>query len=487
LSLLASGCGSKPRPDVFLITIDTLRPDRLGCYGNQSWSQPVSPALDAFAADAVLFTQAYAPRGLTLPSLTTLHTGVYPATHGVRENDQSWSPRVTLADVLGDEGYQTACFLSYLPGPKDKSIASAFVRREVVGRGKMFPASTMQARHDETALRMAIDYVARLGPPGSRAPAFVWLHLYDVHKPFTPEPPNDRLFDPDYQGPIVPGAPGDRYDPGDFVSPPLDRAAIEHRPLPERDHRHVLALYDGGVHGADARAGRLLAALKEHGLFDRALIAVASDHGDELGDHQDYYYHGSSVYDSVLHTVLILRPPGGSPSHRCEALVHNVDVMSTVLDVAGVTRRPSTEGISLAPALRGETFAGHDAVFAEWQDVISIIRTPKLKYIFNPRGAHTLKPPYSDHEGASFRIACEELYAIDEDPREQHNLAAARPEDVRALRERLRAFLAQPGHDAGMPSQFEGDEELRQLGYLPGGRRDVILGAEDCGEKGKGK
>jgi arylsulfatase len=472
---------------VFLITIDTLRADRLGCYGNQSWREPVSPALDAFATGAVVFTRSFAPRGLTLPSLTTLHTGVYPALHGVRENDQPWIPRASLAQILGDEGYKTACFLSYLPGPKERGIAAAFERCEIVGKGKMHPASIMQARHDETALRMAIDYIAKLGPAGSRPPAFVWLHLYDVHKPYVPEPPNDRLFDPDYDGPIAPGAPGDADDPGDYVSPVLDRAALERRPLAERDQRRVLALYDGGVHEADARAGRLLAALKERDLFDGALVAVASDHGDELGDHQCYYYHGVSVYDVVLRTVLMMRPPGGTPARRCEALVSSVDFLRTVLDVAGIQKQPMSEGISFAPALRGESFAGHEQVFAEWQDLISIIRTPQLKYIFNPRGAHPVKPPYYGHPGASFRIECEELYAVEQDPLEQHNLAVERPAEARELRDRLRDFLDQPGHDAGMAENFVGSDELKKLGYVQGGRSDVILGAEDCGKKGTGK
>jgi arylsulfatase A-like enzyme len=273
------------------------------------------------------------------------------------------------------------------------------------------------------------------------------------------------------------------------VSPVLDRAALERRPLSEADHRRVLGLYDGGVYGADARAGRLLATLKERGLFDGALVAVASDHGDELGVHQDYYYHGSSVYDVVLRTVLMLRPPGGTAARRCDALVSHVDFLRTVLDVVGIDALPATEGMSLAPALRGEAFAGHDEVFAEWQDLITIVRTPQLKYIFNPRGAHPVKPPYWGHPGASFRIACEELYAVETDPLEQHDLARERPDEAGAMRARIRAFLDQPGHDAGMPKEFEGNEELRQLGYVQGGRdrSDVILGAENCGPKGAGK
>ncbi|MFO0984603.1 MAG: sulfatase [Planctomycetota bacterium] len=482
--LLVTSCRPPPRlADVFLITIDTLRADRLGCYGNHAWDEPVSPNIDAFAREAVRFTRMFAPRGLTLPSLTSLHTGVYPITHGVRENDQPWPRRDTLASLLAQHGYTTACFLSYLPGPTARSIAQEFQQHTVTGLGRMRPPSVMQARNDEAALQLTLDHVQKLARASSRPPAFVWLHLYDVHKPYTPALPGEQRFDRDYRGAIQRDAPGDRLDPGDYAGPFTDRAAIEQQQLSAEDHRHVLALYDAGVHDADARVGRLLDTLRQSGLLEDALTIIAADHGDELGDHQHYYYHGASVYDSVMRTALLIRPPSGTTAQRCDALATNVDVLPTVLDWLALPAPHGGEGSSLAAALRGQPCPGHDMVFGEWQDLIGIVRTRDWKYIFNPRGVHPTKPPYSEHPGTSFRVACEELYDLNADALETSNLAGGEPAIASRLREAWSQFRDRPGHATSMSTEFEDNPELKALGYVQGKRADVILDAENCGKQ----
>lgn len=474
------GSAGAPRPSILLITIDTLRPDHLGCYGYSPYNEPVSPEIDAFARESVRFTRCFAPRAQTMPSLTSMLTGKYPSAHGVLENAQPLdAAQVTLFERLSAKGFDTAAFLAFLPTIAEGNPArgAALV---VSGRdtGPGGPRLERQGQWDSNTALQTIRWLRERDSKDAR-PFFAWVHLYDVHQPYAPPAPDDRRFVGAYAGPLLvrEGAPEAEFA---RVERRLDEAALTRTPLSPEDHAYVTALYDGGVHSTDRHVGAILDALESAGLSKRTIVILAADHGEELGEHESYYFHGNSVYDGALRIPLIVRRPGdGSEGSTNDALVQNLDLAPTILEWAGEAAPPEMEGVSFAKS------ASRAAAFAEWQDLIVSARTTEWKMIDNPRGAHPKKPPYFGREGGGFRVRCAELYRVGEDPGETRELAALEPAVAESLRALARAHTGRAGGGRTMTPTEDGaiSDELRSLGYVgaPKDRGDVVIGAEDCG------
>ncbi len=423
LVLAAAGCrGSGPASPkaarhLVLVTIDTLRADRLGVYGSR---QVATPVLDRIAREGAWAPEAMAHVPLTRPSHSSLFSGLLPTLHGIRDNV---SPALAddiplLAPTLKAAGFRTAGVVSSIVLSRQSGLARGFDlfsdKFEADADDARF-LNTLQKRGD-VVLPEAIEWLEK-APRGERL--FLFLHFYDPHDPYEPPEP----YATRYAG----------------------------RP------------YDGEVAWSDELIGRLDAALQRLSLREDTLLIVTSDHGESLGEHSESA-HGFFVYQATLRVPLILRGPGIAPGTRLTSVARTVDLLPTALDLLGVPlpAGASISGRSLAPPLRGGAAPREEPAYAEslmpllhfgWSD-LRTLREGRFKYIQAPRP---------------------ELYDLDSDPGELRNLAqgqASRAEAMRAAlgkhldAERARGTRPDSGAASVPPELIE---KLGALGYLGAG------------------
>ena len=414
--VLGAGCpacrlGSQRPAGILLITLDTTRADRLGCYGDTT---AVTPNLDALAKESVRFADAMTAVPTTLPSHSTMFTGFYPPTHGVRYNGmfRLGDASVTIAERLRDAGFATGAVPAAYPVYAKSGLAQGFDTYK-----DLFSEPNAQNR-SPNAERSAAD-VVKLGLETIRAagakPFFVWLHFYEPHYPYVPPFPYSSRF---------------------------------------RDHP-----YDGEIAYVDKQLGELFAALKKDGVWDRIVVLVAGDHGEGLYEHGERM-HSELAYQSTLQVPLLIKAPGGKPGTVVQEPVTLADVAPTVLDLAGLPVPAGLDGISLRPTLRSgkapirplyfETYAGSLA-FA-WSPIEGI-RRGKWKLI---------------------RSKDAELFDLTADPQEANDrsaLDAATAADLGALLdERLARWAksAAPATTTEAPVDAEALARLAALGYVGG-------------------
>ncbi|MFL6197415.1 MAG: sulfatase-like hydrolase/transferase [Thermoanaerobaculia bacterium] len=421
LLLGAAGCsraGNPSAPNLVLVTLDTVRADHLGCYGDRS---AVTPWLDGLAKEGVRFANASSAVPLTLPSHTTVMTGLLPPHHGLRNNGAGGlrEETATLATVLAGSGYRTGAFVG------------AFVLDHRFGLDKGFQVYDDEVERDPRAgvvleaERPGRDVVDRalawLGKDPededkNEQPFFLWVHLYDAHAPYTPPP-----------------AWGARH-PG--------------RP------------YDGEISAVDEQVGRILEELRRRGLDGETVVAVAADHGEGLGEHGELT-HGLLLYEPTLRVPLLLRAPWALKPRTVEAPVSLADLAPTLAGLLGKAfpaGRP-LDGRDLAPTLREGREPASADVYAEtrypaifgWSP-LSSLRRRELKLIWGPRP---------------------ELYDLARDPGEAAELlagGASRYESaVKGFSSRLAALEAGAveGPDPGA-ADAETRARLASLGYVAG-------------------
>lgn len=411
-----SGRVSGPTP-VLLITVDTVRADRLSCYGAR---RVRTPAMDALAAQGVRFDRALAEVPTTPPSHAVILTGTYPMYNGVRGFISGPLPKGVgvLAEAFQRHGYDTAAFVSSAVLESSWGFNRGFQEyddRFNVRQVETSNPAAIERRAEETVGRLLAWFQARLtGGTGAR-PFFVWLHLYDPHA---------------------------RYDP----------------PEPFRA-QYAGHLYDGEIAYADSQLARLFEYLRNNRLYDRTLIALLSDHGESLGEHGEDE-HGFFIYNSTLHVPLIFKLPSGMGTpHVVRRLVGIIDVAPTLLDLLHLQDPLSRQfqGMSLASDILGKGAGRERPVYAEtyyprdsfgWSELYGI-STGQFKYIQAPRP---------------------ELYDLLKDPQELHNVYAERRSLAAALREQLigierRYTSTQPAATAP-PLPPETVEKLKSLGYI---------------------
>jgi arylsulfatase A-like enzyme/Flp pilus assembly protein TadD len=326
--------------NLVLITIDTLRADRLGCYGYRSAE---TPHLDRFAAQGALFENAVAQAPLTAPSHASMMTGLYPVTHKVRDtgNFVLAPEHATLAVILERAGWDTAAFVG----------ASVLKKRFGFGHGFAVYDDEMprSGASEEEPERRAADVVDRaIAWLGSRSgkPFFLWVHVYDPHLP---------------------------YDP-----------------LPPFREKHAAQPYDGEVAYTDQQAGRLLDAVAGKSAPGGNLIAILSDHGESFGEHGEYA-HGVFLYDTTVRIPWLIAGPGVPRGVRVEEQARTIDLLPTLLELMGGQAPRETQGTSLVPVLGGKGGAGFsytETLFPKinmgWAE-LRAIRTARWKYIRAPR------------------------------------------------------------------------------------------------------
>jgi arylsulfatase A-like enzyme/Flp pilus assembly protein TadD len=421
--LLGAGCArtTPPAPTarhLVLVTIDTLRADRLGCYGGTA----ATPRLDRIAREGALAPDASVHVPLTRPSHASLLSGLLPARHGIRDNI---SPALDasvplLAETLHAAGFRSGAFVSSIVLSRQAGLHrgfDAYADRFDVGEDDARFLNTIQRRGDGPTAE-AIDWLAKEAPSGGRL--FAWLHLYDPHDPYEPPEP--------------------------YASRYADRP------------------YDGEVAYADELVGRLDDALGRLGLRDDTLLVVTSDHGEGLGEHGEDV-HGYFVYETTLRVPLLLRGPGVPAGARVSGLARTVDVVPTVHALLGTTAPAALDGHSLVPAMRG-TAAAEQTAYAEsltpllhygWSD-LRTLRDGRYKYILAPRP---------------------ELYDLREDPHELRNLEPSEPARAAALRKALLQGIAnETAASRTVSAPPEVLEALGALGYVGAGGGRTPSGAD---------
>jgi choline-sulfatase len=353
LAVIASlaACRSRPaatmppadlagRP-IILVTVDTLRADRLGAYGSP---KGLTPALDRFAQGAARFTAAVTQAPLTLPAHATILTGLHPAKHGVRTNDgfRLAAGVPALAEALRARGYATGAFIGGYPLHASFGLGRGFDRYD----DDFLRAAGAVERSADEVVRSAVAWIdERLSQP-----FFAWLHLFDPHSPYTP--------------------------PAPFAA------------------AHADAPYDGEVAYTDAAIGRLFEHLQRSGLFPRAAILIVADHGESLGEHGERT-HGTFLYDATVRVPLLVKLPDMAASREVSIPVETADLAPTIASIAGASLG-AVDGRSLMPlqtepeAAAGDperptyTESYYQNVLLGWSP-LRAVRTARWKFIEAPR------------------------------------------------------------------------------------------------------
>jgi arylsulfatase A-like enzyme len=469
-------CGRpEPGPNVLLIVVDTLRADHLTPWG---YGRDTSPRLAAFADGALRFTHAQSPRAKTSPAVATLMTGLYPHDHGVRDLTTPLRPDVPLlAEAFRDAGYATCGIVgNFVLGDARSGLARGFdtwVEDLPDASGvppEHVPQRTARSLTDGALVALGMrppDPDAPAGPraavtpaaPGGR-PWFLYLHYMDPHGSYAPPAEHD-VFAPDA---VDPAAPVGTRLPEDGDPPHPLRVADYNVPddcrLPDGrvDAACVRARYDGEIRYADAEIGRLLDALALSGALERTLVVITSDHGESLGEHNEWFEHGYSAYEDTCRVPLLIAGPG-LPGGVTATDVSLTDLAPTIAELAGLddfraAPRMTDDGADTSPDGASDNASvsrSDEAQSVRGTSLAALVRAPPARPA--PRAVFCEKIERADLDGTvqqkavrlgdwkairryghvasdggrELRILGEELYDLLRDPGETVNLAASPP------------------------------------------------------------
>ncbi|MFB3922682.1 MAG: sulfatase-like hydrolase/transferase [Terriglobia bacterium] len=406
---LTSAAASEPKPNVVLITIDTLRADHLGVYGYASIQ---TPEIDQLARSGARFTHAFTPVPITLPAHSTILTGSFPMATGMHDFSGNKLPAnsATLAGVLKAQGYSTAAFVGSAVLDSRFGLNQGFETYfDHFDFSRLLETNLDQMeRRGDQVMDETLHWLTR----SSRQPFLLWVHLYDPHHPYTPPEPY----------------------------------ASRYRAQP----------YDGEIAFDDSQVGRLVSALKELRLFDNTVVVLAGDHGEGLGEHGEKT-HGFFIYNSTLHVPLVVRVPGAAP-RVVEDEVSLVDVMPTILHALKIPIPPSVQGRSLLGQVQGRSGAGQSNLYAETYLPLLHFRWSQLRGL-QSRGMKFIDAPRP------------EIYDTRADPREAKNLYTTRQTLGHEMRGRLNTLIrrltptgkAEGDKELTDPALLE---RLKSLGYV---------------------
>jgi arylsulfatase A-like enzyme/Flp pilus assembly protein TadD len=414
--LPALAAAAPDQPNVILITLDTVRADRMGFLGSKLG---LTPHLDALASQSVVFEHAYSQAPITPVSHATILTGTFPQYHGIRNFGDRLPPSVPfLPDILHAQGYHTGAFVgSIILDPKN-GFASGFERGFDVYNAGFHRQKTGERREASMQRRgeVTLGYLLEWLGQHKGAPFFLWFHLWDAHDPYTPPEPFRSRF---------PNTP-----------------------------------YNGSIAYLDSIVGKLLDYLQSQGLYDNSLIAVAADHGESLGEHGELT-HSIFLYDSTIHVPLLLKLPGNRfVGQRVKATASLVDLAPTVLEAMGQTPPPTMQGRSLLslignshPENRPSLATGdHSERSFGWSALVSL-RLGNQLYVRAPRP---------------------ELYDLASDPGAKANLYQTNRAAAVRLAIQLDSFVKRISEGAPEALQDGLDEKSREklsaLGYVASGK-----------------
>jgi len=441
-----AGCSAEERPpNVVLITLESLRPDHVGCY---SGSRPTTPALDALAQESVVYERAHATTSWTLASHASLFTGLYPTAHRAdRPLSRLDEGHETLAEILAGAGYECGAVVSgpYLRRAHGLDQGFAFFDESPSG-------DAMVTSHDDVTNAAMLGGIERfLAERDERRPFLLFAYFWDPHFDYIPPAPYDTMF-------VEPG-----HEPIDV----RDYEAEEpvHADISAAQLDYVRSQYDGEIRWTDDHLARILDLLHAQGAWEDTLIVVTSDHGEEFFEH-GRKGHKHSVYQESVHVPLVVKYPAAGPRGRDDRLVSLVDLLPTITEVTGTGPATALSGRSLLAPPDPDR-----AVFLELQE---------LWYIHQPGEPEATEQlswyaVIAGREKLVFlpQLRRFELYDLDSDSPEAHDQAGAQPERVAALMRQLEAWRAEQlerakAFDADGRAELgeEALERLRSLGYV---------------------
>lgn len=421
------------KPNIVLVVVDALRSDHVSANG---YARGVTPNLDRWvASEGVSFRQATTPSPWTFPASAALMTGQLPfRLNATWDHTILPSNALTLAEILKQEGYATAGFVS-----------APFVRAGPHGFGQGFDVyddsiayqNVLEGNDQAGSVNTAAHSWLASWSPGSQ-PLFLFLYYFDPHTWYNPPSPYDTRYDPGYTGAMTPAVYRNAEDvlAGKIVPSP-------------RDIEHLIALYDGEIAYWDAMLDVLFDSLQARGLLDNALVIVTSDHGDMFGEHGKWT-HGNCLYEDVLRVPLLMRYPGIIPKGATiDAPVQNMDVLPTIMDLLGLVAPANLDGVSIRALAEGRSAPPHD-VFSEiegssapghWayglapRGDLRAIRSGDYKYIHHVRDG-----------------AADELYLLQpSSPYETLNLINSEPAVAQGLRQLLFERYRLAAHEVALP------------------------------------
>ncbi len=406
----AGNCAEAAGPagyNIILVVIDCLRADHLSLYG---YGRKTSPNIDAFAGDAAVFRQAVSQAPTTLLSFASIFTSMEVSEHGVTGLDRALGDSaLTLAKIFGIYNYKTAAFVGGLNLNPLFKLDQGFDKYFYIGRTDASFKDTIPA---------ALAWAEEKDAKGERF--MMVVHGNDLHTPYVFPAPG--LYDKGFKV-------GRRFKALSEADSPI--FAVYKRKmragngrtitLTDDDAAHIVARYDEGIHYADGLLGGFFRQLGEDRLLGRTVVIVTADHGEGLFDH-DYFFHDFNLYDDTLRVPLIIKAPG-SGRKEIPGQVRLIDLMPTMLDFAGIPPAEDAQGRSLKPLVTGEGPAPEeDYAFSESSVGGKAIRSARWKLLRTARGT--------------------ELYDLEKDPGEKHDLAGAEKGTAAALEEKLFARLA---------------------------------------------
>jgi arylsulfatase A-like enzyme len=471
------------RPNIFLLTVDTLRADHLSCYGEDT--RVATPNLDNLASDGELYLTAMSCANQTVPSYTGLLTGQYPSSLRMKVTSRLDEPTPTLPLFLKREGYRTYCWTVASAVGRENGVAKDFEHYELIPSNKfmsspMAPTSLrIRSRlkvlngllwRAETLHKYLLAMNDGLGPSGgprilrrlkqvcdgAREPIFVLANFFDPHSPYHPPKRHwrKRLTAWEYLAAM-------KVNLGHWNNVRRSKA------LTERNRHALRRLYESEVAYVDELIGDFVDYLKSAKAYDDALIIVTADHGESLGEH-DLLGHWHALYEDLVHVPLIIKWPGSAREGRISRLVQNVDILPTLLAHLDIEEPPHIEGLSLLGDIPDDRLGIAEQLdnpadiyirrpeFAQWQQAMSdfnytavALRQGKYKYIAYSNGRR-------------------QLFDLELDPAEMENKA----ESNRAQAARFEEILVETGRDAIIQASEDEDEQeilvshLQALGYL---------------------
>jgi arylsulfatase A-like enzyme len=455
----AIGCGpgAPPPPNLVLITLESLRTDHVGAYGGRSPTRPerpITPNLDAFAAGALRFDDAHAVSSWTLTSHASLFTGLYPSAHrAVRPLDRLSDSYPTLAESLAAAGYQTAGVVS---GPYLRRAHNLSQGFELWDDG--ISSLTDALAHDDVTNPGMEKSLARFleTERDEGRPFFLFAYFWDPHYDYLPPPPHDSEF-------VPPGA--ERMDLTRFETNPAIYPG-----MPPAQLAYILSQYAGEIRATDESLGRIFRLLQQKGLWDNTAILVTADHGEEFFDHGEKG-HKNNLFAETIHVPLLLKlpaPAGGGVDRR---LASQVDVLPTLLALAGVTPDFPVQGRSLL-----EPDPPKDrAIFFDLLTTWFYRRLDGSTFEENQRwqGARDANWKLVWRGGDGQAAPLRRLYHAGRDPVDREDVSAGNPVEVRSLESLFQAqqkeseAIAAPHPPGGTAKLTERElEALRALGYV---------------------
>lgn len=439
-------------PNILLVVIDTLRFDHLGAYG---YPRATSPNLDALARRGVVFENAISQAPWTAASMASLFTSLYPSVHGLNggvrwgakqgssANDLPFATQktlrpgqLTLAEMLRRNGYHTAGFVSNVYVNSIFGFSQGFESYDDDHADYAADVAHAKRRANETNRRV-FDWIDQ---GKLEEPFFLLVHYNDCHWPYDPPAPFGQEWVKDYQGDLTP----------ERTTAIVERQGKPVTGLADQDLRYLVGLYDGEIAYVDNAVGDLLKKVRSAG-FDRNLLTVVTaDHGEEFLDHGSTS-HGYTLFDEMVRVPLIFHMPDRLEPRHVASQVRSIDVMPSILDLAGVGKRPdSLQGKSLVALLKGQTDRGSRPAYSEATyvgDQKAVRDDGKLKLIYRA-------------DDKSIR-----LFDLASDPDEKADVADEEPAVVSSLRDQLQGWM-------------RSNEELRKKLFHKESEQEIILDDE---------